>query len=93
MSETGHDNVVPIRRGESSLGRNGNGGGDDGPGDGKRTGERLAALETHAQTVRESLRDHMATKKDISDLKVWLVFTVMGGMALLATLLRMMLSG
>ena len=53
----------------------------------------MAALETHAQTVRESLRDHMATKKDISDLKVWLVFTVMGGMALLATLLRMMLSG
>ena len=54
-------------------------------------GERLAALETHAQTVREEVRDHMASKKDISDMKVWFLAGTIGTIVtIVSVMLRVM---
>ena len=83
MSET--DNVVPIRRDESRLGsRGGDGDGGDGTGTGGKAGERLAALEVHAQVIREEIRDHVATKHDLSNIRAWIAGT---GLVVISTII------
>ena len=91
MSEADTDNVVPIRQDGASFGGPGSGAGD-GPGDGK-TGERLAALEVHANVIREEIRDHVATKSDISSVKQWMVLTMAGGALLIITVISRMMGG
>ncbi|MCY4041825.1 MAG: hypothetical protein OXF72_11310 [Gammaproteobacteria bacterium] len=67
----GHDNVSPIRQPSG-----------EGPTNGGQAAvrERLARLEENIKGVREQ----MATKKDISDLKVWILGGVLSAIMVAA---------
>ena len=91
MSESEIDNVVQIRRGRSRLGPPGSGDGDGTDGGDNDTGERLSALEVHANVIREEIRDHVATKKEIDSVKLWMVLTMAGGALLIITVVARML--
>ena len=93
MSESGADNVVQIRRDQSHLGTPGGGDGDGGDsGDGK-TRERLAALEVHADVIREEIRDHVATKNDLSGLKAWIAISALAVVMAVTLIVSRMLEG
>ena len=66
-------------------------GGGDGFGSDGNTGERLSALEVHANIIREEIRDHVATKKEIDSVKLWMVLTMAGGALFIITVIARMM--
>ena len=62
------EKVIPIRPQSRSDSSSGNGSGSG------EVYERLTALETHMQ--------YLATKKEVSDLKIWVLSGVLGGMGI-----------
>lgn len=94
MSEGDPDNVVALRRDETSIGGQPPSGGDSGGPDGDGTaGERLAALEVHANVIREEIRDHVATKNDLSGLKAWIAISALAVVMAVTLIVSRMLEG